>query len=358
MSISLNQIDLILKNLPYAAEAYNYSGKLIAVNKFWKDLWNYKSDTMPQSNIFKNNLIIKSGISDKLKELFENGGTLRTSPVICEPGDLDFTKSGINSIYKFYLYTLHEGDPKSSILINLIEDVTEEIKKSISEKELKQESRNSLTIFEMLETERKRVAQELHDVIGQKILLAKLNIELFQKKFSDTSPELKESIKHLIEISKEVKNIIHSLHPVVIEKYSLIDSLDLLAHEFSDSSGIKTSLKYFGNPEHDNIKVDLNIYRIIQESLNNVAKHSNASLVDIECHFTEKMFICSILDNGKGFDQSQLTKNGTKRYNYGIINMKERANAFGGDLTIDSSIGKGTRIYFQIPTQKRQLWKK
>ena len=210
----------------------------------------------------------------------------------------------------------------------------------------------------MLETERKRVAQELHDVIGQKILLAKLNIELFQKKTFKNSPELKDSVKHLIDISKEIKNIIHSLHPVVIEKYSLIDSLDLLVHEFNDSSGIRTSIKYFGNPEYDNIEIDLNIYRIIQESLNNVAKHSGADKVEIECHFTEKILICSISDNGRGFEPAKLAVNGSKKYNYGIVSMKERANVFGGELTIDSSIGKGTKVYFQIPIPEVKSWKK
>lgn len=345
------EIEYLLNQMPYASEIYNKKGQLIGVNKSWKELWEYKKNIIPKQNIFDSKLINKAGMNDKIKILLESGGKLKTIPVLYEKGDLSFTSVNKEMIFKFYFFSLQEHDGSIRYVINLIENITEEIRQSESENDLEIQRRNAKVILEILENERKRVAQELHDVIGQKILLAKLNIELFQKRHEYKYAELEDSINQLIDISKEIKSVIHSLHPIVIEKYGLIDSLDLLIHEFNYPSGYNSTIKYFGNPEYNNINIDLNIYRIIQESLNNIAKHSKAQTVEIEIHFTNSMVICSVSDDGIGFEQSEVVSSVSKKYNYGLISMKERAKAFGGELNVESQIGKGTKIFFQIPTR-------
>jgi signal transduction histidine kinase len=353
MSSYPKEIQYLIDNLPYPGEIYNKLGKLITVNSAWRELWKFSKPDLPEISIFSNKLVLKSGLDRELSELFESGGKITTKPVICESGDLTFTKSGVDEIFRFVIYSVADGSGEVNFVVNLIQRATEEIKKTIANQELENVKENSKTILEILENERKRVARELHDEVGQRILLAKLNIELFKKKESDSSNELKESIEHLVEISRQIKNIIHSLHPVVLEKYSLIDSLDLLTHEFNEKTGIKSVVKYFGDPNYDNYKIDLNIYRIFQESLNNISKHSRAENVEIECHFTDRIIVCSIADDGVGFDQNTIVKDKNKIFNYGLISMKERAQLFGGELTIESQIGKGTKIFFQIPIGNR-----
>jgi signal transduction histidine kinase len=346
------KIEYLFNHMPYAVEIYDKDGNLVEVNKSWRELFQYTREKIPEINVLENKLIRKAGIIDKLKKIFSDGGRLKSVPVLYEKGDLNFTAVRKEIMLKFYFYSLHNNDESILYVINLIEDVTDEIKQSEIQKELEIQRRNAKIILEILEDERKRVAQDLHDVIGQKILLAKLNIELFQKKHLEKFAELDESVKHLIDLSKEIKSVIHSLHPIVIEKYGIIDSLDLLVHEFNLSSGYEAVLKYFGNPEYDNINIDLNIYRIIQESLNNIAKHSRAKTVEIEVHFTSKMVICSVMDDGIGFNYNEFSSHGSKKYHYGLISMKERAKLFGGELQVDTQIGKGTKIVFQIPTGK------
>ncbi len=345
--------EYLLSNMPFATEIYSRDGNLMEVNSSWRELYRYTKDSIPDINIFTNNLIIKTGVMDKLRLLFENGGKLKTVPVLYEKGDLNFTSVQKEMVFKFYFYSIHDDDGNLQYIINLIEEVTDEIKQSEVQKELEIQKRNSKIILDILEGERKRLAQELHDVVGQKILLAKLNIELFKKKHDGKIEELDESIKQLIDISKEIKSVIHSLHPIVIEKYGVIDSLDLLVHEFNMSSGYEAIIKYFGNPEYDDINIDLNIYRIVQESLNNIAKHSNAKNVEIEVHFTDTLVICSVQDDGVGFNYKETLSGMPKKYNYGLISMKERANSLGGELNVDTQTGKGTKIVFQIPTGKK-----
>jgi signal transduction histidine kinase len=347
------EIEYLFHNLPYAAEIYGKDGSLAGVNKSWRELFHFTDDSIPEINAFSNKLINKTGMIDQLRRLFQNGGKLKTVPVLYEKGDIKCSSVRKEMIIKFYFYSLHNEDGELLYIANLVEDVTGEINQSEVQKELEMQKRNAKIILEILEGERKRLALDLHDVIGQKILLAKLNIELFQKKHLEKYKELDESIQQLIEISKEIKSVIHSLHPIVIEKYGIIDSLDLLVHEFNMSSGYEVVLKYFGNPEYDNINIDLNIYRIIQESLNNIAKHSDAENVEIEVHFTNAMVICSVMDDGVGFQYKDTFPSEGKNFNYGLISMKERAKLLGGELNIDSQIGRGTKIVFQIPVGKQ-----
>ena len=346
-------IQFLFNQMPYASEIYSREGNLVDVNNSWRELFQYTKDSLPELNVFENKLISKTGTSDELKIIFREGGKLKTVPVIYEKGDLKFVTLRKEMILRFYFFSIHSEDGDLLYIINLIEDVTDEIRQSEIQKELEIQRRNAKIILDILEEERKRVAQDLHDVIGQKILLAKMNIELFRKKHTEKFEELNDSITQLIDISKEIKSVVHSLHPIVIEKYGIIDSLDLLVHEFNMSSGYEAVLKYFGNPEYDNIDIDLNIYRIIQESLNNIAKHSHAKTVEIEVHFTNTMVICSVMDDGVGFNYEESASSGSKKYNYGLISMKERAKLFGGELNVDTQIDRGTKIVFQIPTGKK-----
>ena len=171
MSTISEEIKFLLNNLPYAAEIYDSKGKLIDVNIAWKTLWNYTNSNIPKLSIFKNRLLLKTGKIKEIEKLLDTGESVRTMPVLCELGDLNFTQKGSEQFFKFYFFCLKDRNEKVSHLVNLIELVTDKIHVREIDKELESQKREVSTSLELLEEERKRVAQELHDVIGQKILL-------------------------------------------------------------------------------------------------------------------------------------------------------------------------------------------
>ena len=134
MSTSFKQIEILLANLPYAAEAYDHTGKLVAVNTAWRNMWNWKGKNLPESIIFNNRLVNKTGTLSIIRKIFKEGGSVRTPPVICETGDLEFTKTGIDSVFRFYIYSLKNDDLEGTFVINLTEDVNTEIRKSEEKK--------------------------------------------------------------------------------------------------------------------------------------------------------------------------------------------------------------------------------
>jgi signal transduction histidine kinase/ligand-binding sensor domain-containing protein len=195
------------------------------------------------------------------------------------------------------------------------------------------------------EAERKRIAGELHDSLVQNLLIIKNKALLGIK-----NPEKnEEAIKDISDLSsstlQEVRSISHNLHPYQLEQLGLTKAIESIIKNIS-SIDIKSDIDNI-----DNIfdpLVEINIYRIIQECMNNILKHSGASKVDLVIKKKEDYVTVNISDNGKGFDQQNL-KAGKS---FGLRGIYERVKLINGNFNIDSLIGKGTKINITIPYYK------
>jgi two-component system sensor histidine kinase DegS len=153
-------------------------------------------------------------------------------------------------------------------------------------------------------------------------------------------------------MSKEIRGIIHSLHPAEIDKYGLIDAIELLSHHFNQDSGIDCETLFNGDARFVAKKNEVHIYRIVQEALNNISKHSRASQVAVNIIFDKDKVIGSIQDNGIGFDLNKSKAASASAEGFGIIGMSERTRILGGTLKINSIKDKGTEIVFEIPNRE------
>jgi len=126
-----------------------------------------------------------------------------------------------------------------------------------------------------------------------------------------------------------------------------------MVRNFSDLSGIKTSINFYGEEKIKDKKLELNIYRIIQEALNNISKHAKANKVDIDLHFNSRMFRGTVKDNGIGFDIKSQGVGTLVGIGYGLISMRERTKISGGEFSVQSKPGKGAEIFFEIPIQDK-----
>ncbi|OFX82305.1 MAG: hypothetical protein A2W99_09640 [Bacteroidetes bacterium GWF2_33_16] len=210
----------------------------------------------------------------------------------------------------------------------------------IQTQELKHEKTKQITsMIDGQENERQRLSRELHDGLGQYILATKMKLE----RFENASPELKQKIveesKSLLAIiSKEVVSMSENLAPPVLNQFGLISAIENICEEIGKNSGIKIEFTHNTEEKKCDEKVKIYLYRIIQEALNNIVKHSKATEVNIKLDLLDQINL-RISDNGVGITFDENYKPGN-----GISNMRERTELLGGKFEINQINGTTIKI--------------
>ncbi|MGE5681425.1 MAG: sensor histidine kinase [Bacillota bacterium] len=233
-----------------------------------------------------------------------------------------------------------EHDPK--LLQKLKEEVLE-----ISQNELNEYSRAQQKI---VEEERKRISRELHDDIGQQMVLLKLTL---QKDFCELThtenPEVFTRNAILIDnISKDLKDISFRLFPYSLEETGLYSSLTKLMEAIQQKSGIRGQLDFISTSGRLGYDLEIAIYRIVQEAISNIVKYSGAKEYNVQLIKRNDALRLIISDEGKGFDPEESVKG------MGIRNMKQRAGIYRGVLKINSSKEEGTKIVVDFPMENKR----
>ena len=196
------------------------------------------------------------------------------------------------------------------------------------------------------EEERGHLARELHDELGALLTAAKLDVARLKSKLGTQAPEFAQRLQHLTETLNSgialKRRIIEDLRPSSLFNLGLTASLEILAREFAERSGIDvaTNLEAVELDESS----QLTVYRLVQESLTNIGKYAQAEQVDISVRNQDGHIEVDIKDNGKGFDMSEV-----RTSTHGLAGMKHRVEAARGKLTVESVPGEGTRINATLP---------
>jgi len=199
------------------------------------------------------------------------------------------------------------------------------------------------------EEERKRIAREIHDELGQQLTALRMGISLLRLQFGEDNPPLVERVGALKELADKtiqvVRNVATSLRPAALDM-GLASALEWLIAEFSKNAGVPCQLSAPGEKLILDDERATAAFRVVQESLTNVARHAQASWVDIQLERSADYVLIVIRDNGKGFD-SQKPRKGT----LGLLGMHERGYMLGGEVLISSTPGRGTTVQVRIPIQ-------
>lgn len=206
-------------------------------------------------------------------------------------------------------------------------------------------------IIEAEEKERERIASELHDGVGQLMSAAKLNLHAYESSLTAATEDQKiaiERISSLIgESAKEIRIVAHNMMPNVLLKKGLSNAVREFLNKI-DSHVLKVNLDTQGINESIDHNIETVLYRIIQECVNNVIKHSQASKLDISMIHDKEGVSVTIEDNGKGFNVSdKINIDGI-----GLKNIKSRIQYLKGSIDIDSAPGRGTLVALFVPVQK------
>ncbi|GAB3192583.1 PAS domain-containing protein [Hydrogenophaga aquatica] len=259
---------------------------------------------------------------------------------------------GVVNGRRLHFYTLYapEFDQEGNVVgvVSVARDIRE-----LKEKELNLEaSRNMLRVLaarrdSAREEERKRIAREIHDELGQMLTAFRLDIATLKFEHGRKDPAVAQRCQKLIDMTDQtiqvVRNIASALRPASLDM-GMSAALEWLANEFQARTGVPCQLRISPTLGTFNEEQSTAVFRIVQESLTNVARYAQATEVGIELKPSSAGCTMSIRDNGKGFDPD-----GVRSRSFGLMGIRERALMLGGDARIDSVPGHGTTVEVDIP---------
>jgi PAS domain S-box-containing protein len=229
------------------------------------------------------------------------------------------------------------------------------IKRDITERKRVQEQLQNLSrrLIEVQEAERRFLAGELHDQIGQNLTALSINLNIIRSQFSEEVDKkmvdrLEDSLKLVEETIERMRNVMAGLRPPVLDDYGLGVALRWYTERFSERTGVATILQEEELFPRLPLVVETALFRIVQEILTNVAKHAKAREVLIKLEKVDGKIQLAISDNGVGFDPAALRQL-KEQPGLGLITIEERAKALAGDVYVKSAPGKGTQVVVQLP---------
>jgi signal transduction histidine kinase len=197
------------------------------------------------------------------------------------------------------------------------------------------------------EEERRRIGRELHDEAGQSMLLLRLQLEMIERDApAPLRPRLAETRAIAERAIAELRRLVAALSPAVLERLGLESALRQLASRFRKMHPAGLRLRISTPSEPLPMPTQEVIYRVVQECLQNIAKHSGATQVNLSLRSADKSIRLSVADNGAGFC-AETARN--QPMSFGLAGMRERAALLGGTLAVRSAPGEGARITLQLP---------
>jgi len=212
----------------------------------------------------------------------------------------------------------------------------------------------STRLLQLQDEERRRIARELHDAIGQNLTALVMNLTLAHKSANKRNPKARQAISGSLEMAErcldEMRTLSYLLHPPLLDEDGLGSALAWYVKGFTERSGIKTDLKVSSNFGRLSQEVETTLFRVVQESLSNVHRHSKSPTASIRLSRRATGVKLEITDKGQGLPTQALHSGiqNSGQLGVGIMGMSERAKQLGGRLEIDSS-RRGTTVRVVIP---------
>ena len=349
------ELRALMEQAPFGVRIYQPDGKLMFVNEALATLWRMpRSELLATApSIFSDPQFAEPETHSQLRRLFNEGGTWR-SPTMFHAErpvneDREATpgadKNGRWLINQFYAITNERG--KVFRIVNIIEDETAQRAAEESAEAFRRQRMITRVRVETEERERKHISRNLHDGIGQLLTGARLSLEGYLKELEKNPPKLESALGSIEEATASIKTIIKGLYPATLDRYGLIKNAESLCREFAEQTGMNISFESYDFNERLDRSIELNLYRIIQEALTNIARHAGAKNVYVQLYHRETSVITIIEDNGVGFSYSE--REFSDGSGFGLVNMKERAEMLGGSMHIESTPHEGTEIHIEIP---------
>ena len=237
-----------------------------------------------------------------------------------------------------------------TVVSTTIRNITEQVRAEQSSRDVQDRLRRLTTrMHAAREEERTRVAREIHDELGQSLTGLKMDLSWLSGRIPRTWTAVMERVRAMIVLVESTINFVRglatSLRPAILDDLGLKAAIEWQIQGFAARTGCRYRLDLTSVDIGVDNNRDTTIFRIFQEALTNIARHAKAGLVEIALHRADARLVLTVSDNGTGIPQKKLTDN----QSLGLIGMRERASAMGGEVQIETANGQGTRIILTIP---------
>jgi len=330
----------LAEHSPDVIGRYDREGRRIYVNRQYERI----SGASPAQCLGKTALefafvppLVAAQFSQKLMEAMESGVTAEI--------DFNWTKDG-KAIWWFVRIVPEfnaNGEVTSALAISC--DISER-------KEIEEVLRALVTRRDAdLEEERRRIARELHDELGQQLSAVRMKVGVLDLQFGKDQPLLRKEMARLLALVDKTiqvtRDVSTSLRPAVLDM-GIVAGLEWLTVDFSQYSGLPCDLDVSEREVDLSEEMAVAVFRITQESLTNVARHSKADSIQVTFNLGQETIFLEVKDNGVGFDSESLRKSDS----FGLFGIRERAIAVGGEALVSSKPGCGTVVQVHIPLKK------
>jgi PAS domain S-box-containing protein len=317
---------------------------MVGTDKQWRAFYARRRPTLAD--------MIVDGSVDSKKDTYYRGKLKKSSLIdgAYEGEDLMSTVGDKGRWLRFTASPIKNSFGKTIAVMEALQDITEE-------KRMQESMRYYVQLItKAQEEERKRLARDLHDDVSSSLLLLIRGLDsAVPASRSRSSLAFKETIEHLreqaVDALQHVRRYVQNLRPRILDDLGLIASLDWMADDMNKTFSIQTALSVTGGEHRLSAEIQLLLFRIAQEALSNIGRHSRANKAEIVLDIGDGSVTMTIRDNGQGFKVPGQIEDLAGRGRLGIMGMVERARLLDGTLTVRSSPERGTEVTATIPLQ-------
>lgn len=263
--------------------------------------------------------------------------------------DLELRLKNLQGIFKKAENIMSKIGVVFDFLSKDLEDISDTLE------DINQRSILGKRIIQVQEEERRRIAMDIHDGPAQSLTNAIIKTEVCERLIDIDTDSVKPGIQELKVILrnsiKDIRRIIYNLRPMALDDVGLIPTIKRYINNFQNDTDIKVDFIIISQIDIDDKIKKVALFRIVQEALNNIRKHSSATTVKIKMELTIKNLFLIIEDDGIGFDTEKLKTSDKSDGGFGLFNMRERVKLFNGKLEIKSKLNEGTKIIVNIPNE-------
>ena len=352
VTVSRNYVDNILNSMINTLIVVSSDNKIVSANTSTCRLLGYEKNEIIGQPL---EMITKNENSDR--EIWMKN--LLADDHIANIEEVYKTKDGRDVPVLLSAAVMRDENHLVQEIIYVAQDITERKQAEDSLKESEERLRDLTSqLLDSQEQERKRIAQELHDDLGQSLLLLKLQLSSLSRKMPSESQELQQQFLNSIDNVQDMIDSVHllsqNLIPPTLTEIGLKAAITDLLEEFSLHSNIACSLEIDEIKDLFSPNTELILYRILQESLSNIGKYSQATQVAVTIRVDHQAWF-SVEDNGIGFEIDQILARRGRKRGLGLASMKERASLLGGTFHLWSKPKTGTKIQITVPLKNETL---
>lgn len=245
------------------------------------------------------------------------------------------------------------GDPQTNRLASTFNTMLDRLRddRRTIEAQYRQLQALSRQILEAQEGERRRIARELHDDTGQALTSVLIGLKVLEN--STTLDQARARAAALREVAHQALEDVHrlavDLRPSTLDDLGLVPALRQYVNDHAPRLNLEISFEARGLQQRLSPEAEIALYRVVQEALTNVAKHSGATRATVRIEVADGAVVATVSDNGRGFDLAEVRRSGGRERGLGLFGMEERMSLVGGQLTITSSPGAGTVVSAALP---------